>query len=439
MSDPHNPYWTPQPPPSGPAGSGPGQHPEHPGSIWANEPTRVLPVGPQPAPAPTPKPRGMGFVFGVLLAALIVGGAAGIGGGAWYYAWQGSSASPSPTGSNAGASITHSSTPIDLTEVEAAAQQVLPSVVKINVFSSRQEGSGSGFILDDAGHIVTNHHVVALGQDVRLVLGFNDGSSAEAEVVGTDPLTDLAVIRIKDDRDLTPARLGSSEQLRVGQPVVAVGSPYGLSATVTSGIVSALNRAVSIESSRPQEDGPFPFDFGDRQRGPAEPNRTTYPAIQTDAAINPGNSGGPLVNLAGEVVGINSSIRTAGFGSAGSIGLGFAIPVDQALPIIQQLIAGETPTHGRLGVRVSDVVEQPYATGALIVEVEKGGPAAKAGLKADDIVIKVNDVVIDGMESLVALIRGHRPDETVTLTVRRGDETITLETTLGNDAVTTDS
>ena len=240
----------------------------------------------------------------------------------------------------------------------------------------------------------------------RIAVSFEDGSTAPAQVVGTDPLTDLAVIRAEGVSGLTPATVGSSEQLDVGEMVVAVGSPFGLEATVTSGIVSALARPVSVGG----------------QGGLA----TTYPAIQTDAAINPGNSGGPLLNMRGEVVGINSSIRSVSgglSGEAGSIGLGFAIPISNVLPIVDQLRNGETPTHARLGVTVADATsEDGLLSGAGLRTVEPGSAADEAGLEAGDVVTRIDGEPVSGFQSLVATIRGFRPGDTVTLTVVRDGE-----------------
>jgi putative serine protease PepD len=251
-----------------------------------------------------------------------------------------------------------------------------------------------------------------------LRVSFNDGSTADAEILGTDPLTDTAVIKAQDVSDLTPATIGKSANLGVGEAVVAIGSPYGLDATVTSGIVSALNRPVNVGSD----------DQG---------NSTTYPAIQTDAAINPGNSGGPLVDMTGAVVGINSSIRTAAsespFGSSqqGSIGLGFAIPIDEVMPIVDQMAAGETPTHARLGIRVGDDED-----GARVVEVTDGSTAAEAGMKAGDVITSVDDHRITGADSLVATIRSYRPGDSVTVTWERGGQSQQAEVELDSDAPT---
>ncbi len=249
---------------------------------------------------------------------------------------------------------------------------------------------------------------------------------------------------------LTPAHLGESSDLRVGQSVVAVGSPFGLSSTVTSGIVSALNRPVSVSTDQSQGQGQGqqnPFGFGDGQQQPQQQGQslsTTYPAIQTDAAINPGNSGGALVDLSGRVVGINSSIRTASDATSGSeggsIGLGFAIPIDEVLPIVNQIVDKQTPTHARLGVEVSDVSNQNSLTqGGQVQSVQSGGAADKAGLKKGDVITKVDDEVVDGSESLVATVRGHRPGDKVTITYIRNGKTSTTTAVLGSDEGTQNS
>jgi putative serine protease PepD len=311
---------------------------------------------------------------------------------------------------------------------EAAAAKVLPSVVKIYGANSQESGSGSGIVLTGDGQILTNNHVAELGVDGSLAVSFNDGTTAKATIVGRDPLTDLAVIQATGVSGLTPATLGSSEDLQVGQPVVAVGSPFGLESTVTTGIISALNRPVTTQ-------------------GEAMNDATTvFPAIQTDAAINPGNSGGPLVDLDGDVIGINSAIQTDtssfGGGQGGSIGLGFAIPISDAIPIAQQLRAGQTATHARIGVTVGDATDSVgLPDGALIERVDAGAAGAAAGLDKGDVITKVNDDLIADSDSLVATVRSYRPGDTVTLTVESssgnghttGDEH-TVELKLGSDA-----
>ena len=209
--------------------------------------------------------------------------------------------------------------------------------------------------------------------------------------------------------------------------VVAIGSPFGLQATVTSGIVSALNRPVSVSS---ESSSGLP--------GQQTAQDTTYPAIQTDAAINPGNSGGPLVDLAGDVIGIDSSIRTASSGvdssQGGSIGLGFAIPISNVWPVVQQLRQGQTPTHARMGVAVTDAASRNgLLTGAGVASVNNGSAAQQAGLQRGDVITKVDNDIITGSESLVATVRGHRPGDKVTLTVVRHGKTRTVDVTLDSD------
>ncbi|HET6626268.1 MAG TPA: trypsin-like peptidase domain-containing protein [Nocardioidaceae bacterium] len=365
---------------------------------------------------------GGAFTAGLLVAALVVGGLGGLAGAAGfatvdYLNGDGTAAASSSSGGNSTVSDSQD-TPAEPGSVEEVANSVLPSVVKINVRGAQGAGSGSGIIVSADGEILTNNHVVEVAAGGGSIsVNFNDGTAAEAEVVGTDPVTDLAIIKAKDVSGLTPATIGKSANLDVGEQVVAVGSPFGLEATVTSGIVSAMNRPVSV---------------GSQSQGASD---TTYPAIQTDAAINPGNSGGPLVNMQGEVVGINSSIRTSSsMGEGGSIGLGFAIPIDKVLPIVEQLRNGETPTHARLGVTVTDATSQNgLLSGAGIENVNNGSAAAEAGLEHGDVVTKVNDDPITGAESLVATIRGYRPGDTVTLTVVRDGDEQTLKVTLDSD------
>jgi putative serine protease PepD len=364
----------------------------------------------------------------VLAGALLLGGAAGVGGAATYEAMKGNDTTVSPSSSGPVKASNAAAAPSG--SVEKVAASVLPSVVKINVSGSTGSGSGSG---------ITNNHVVSLaGDGGSITVSFNDGTTAKATVVGTDKVTDMAVIKAEGVSGLAAATLGKSSDLQVGQSVVAIGSPYGLNSTVTTGIVSALNRPVSVSTA--QEQVPQFPGFGDPQQQQQQSQAdlsTTYPAIQTDAAINPGNSGGPLVDMAGRVVGVTSSIRTAGGSSTdsgGSIGLGFAIPIDEVLPIVNQIIDGQKPTHARLAVSVSDVQGNTLTQGAQLQTIESGGAADKAGLQKGDVITKVDDQVIDGSESLVATIRGHRPGDKVTLTYVRDGKTQTASATLGSDA-----
>ncbi len=311
---------------------------------------------------------------------------------------------------------------------EAAAARVLPSVVKIYTTGPQGSGSGSGIILTPQGEILTNNHVVEqAAEGGKLAVSFNDGSSADATIVGRDPLTDLAVIKAEDVSGFRPATMGDSDGLQVGQQVVAVGAPFGLESTVTTGVVSALNRPVTTRGA----------DLDD----PA----TAFPAVQTDAAINPGNSGGPLVDLSGRVVGINSAIKTASSSAgqqSGSIGLGFAIPSADAIPIVEQLRRGETPTHARIGVSVVDATDDVgLPSGALVRQVEPGTAGDEAGIEVGQVITRVDDHVIANADSLVATIRSYRPGDTVVLTVAPADsqgtptgDSQTIAVTLGSDA-----
>jgi putative serine protease PepD len=374
--------------------------------------------GPPPVP---PKKRRAGLAAAVVATSLVVGGGAGLGGAAVWDATHTDTPSTSAQRSSSASPVAQDDIPAAAGSVEDVAARVLPSVVKIDVTGQRGAGSGSGIILTSDGTILTNNHVVEVaGDSGRITVDFADGATAEATILGTDPLTDTAVIKAEDASNLAAATIGKSANLNVGQEVVAVGSPFGLDATVTSGIVSALDRPVNVGTD----------DSG---------NSTTYPAIQTDAAINPGNSGGPLVDMSGAVVGINSSIRTAasqsGFGqqsASGSIGLGFAIPIDEVMPIVDQMSAGETPTHARLGLQVGDPQEDG-TEGALVREVTAGSTADTGGLEAGDVITGIDGQRISGADSLVATIRSYRPGDSVTVTWVRGDDEQSADFVLDSD------
>ena len=371
---------------------------------------------------------GNAVIAAILAAALVVGGLAGLVGAAGFTAVDhlvGSDTATSPAPRSSSPVVDRKDDDPADDSVEKVAASVLPSVVKINVRGSQGEGSGSGIIISSDGEILTNNHVASVGEGGEMSVSFNDGTVKRATILGTDPLTDLAVIKAQDVSGLQPATIGRSTSVAVGENVVAIGSPFGLEATVTSGIVSAVNRPVSVGSSE-----------GEQSPGSAPPQDTTYPAIQTDAAINPGNSGGPLVDLNGDVVGINSSIRTASSGmeSGGSIGLGFAIPITNIWPIVQQLRAGDTATHAKMGVEVNDAAsDDGLLTGAGVQGVTDGSAADKAGLEKGDVITKVDDVIIPDSNSLVAMVRGHRPGDEVTLTVVRDGKPRTLQVTLDED------
>jgi putative serine protease PepD len=403
-----------------------GAHPhQQPADQTGTEHTTPLPPYQPPVPPPAYVPRQRrrpgAFAASVIAASLVVGAGAGVAGAAAWQEWSPNGADSSTSSPNVSSVIDRGDSPAPAGSVEQVAQDVLPSVVKINVAGPQGAGSGSGIILSSDGEILTNNHVVeAAGEDGSISVSFSDGSTAEATIKGTDPLTDTALIKAEGVSDLTPATIGKSGNLDVGQEVVAIGSPFGLESTVTSGIVSALNRPVNVGSD-------------------AEGNSTTYPAIQTDAAINPGNSGGPLVDMNGDVVGINSSIRTSsstGAEEGGSIGLGFAIPIDEVMPIVEQMQNGETPTHARMGISVSDVNAeqgQPAGQGAVIQEVTEGSTAESAGLEPGDVITKVDDTVITSADSVVATVRSYRPGDEVTVTYVRDGDTHTAKLELDSD------
>lgn len=384
-----------QPTTAFPPASGPGQQAGGPGQY----------PGPgQENPAPQKSGRGL-LVAGVIAAMLLSGGLGG---------WIGASVAGGNGGMNLSSPVNQAQPVGEAPDgtVEAVADQVLPSVVSIEVLARSGQGEGSGVILSADGLMITNSHVVGPAADGgRIEVRFNDGSSAPASIVGVDPATDIAVIRADTDRPLTPIALGSSATLDEGQSVAAVGSPLGLSGTVTTGIVSALERPV-------------------RAGGSQSDQNTVIDAIQTDAAVNPGNSGGALVNMNGELVGINSAIASVGRGGSGSIGLGFAIPVDQARRIADQIIKQGFATRAVLGVSVSDV---PQADGALVRTTEPGGPAEQAGIEEGAVITSVGDRGIDDSDALVAAIRSRAPGDTVSVSYAAGvgEEPTTVDVELG--------
>ncbi|MEY9213919.1 trypsin-like peptidase domain-containing protein [Thermobifida halotolerans] len=317
-----------------------------------------------------------------------------------------------------------SSTSAATGDVSRVADKALPSVVSI----STAEGGGSGFIISSDGLIVTNNHVVSGTGEVTVA--FNDGSQAEATTVGTDPVSDLAVIQAEGVSGLTPATLGDSDQVAVGARVVAIGAPLGLSGTVTSGVISALERPVNTGVSGQQPDSPFTLPPEGEQDEPQATTSTVIDAIQTDAPINPGNSGGPLMNMDGEVIGINTAIATTsggGLTQSGSIGLGFAIPINQAKPTIDELVTTGEATYAAIEAAVT-VAED--GSGAELVDVTRGGAADQAGLQAGDVIVGVGNRAVTDPNVLIAEIRSHRPGDTVTVTYERDGRTAEAQVTL---------
>lgn len=323
------------------------------------------------------------------------------------------------------------SSPVEDGTVSAAAQRIEPSVVTISVQGGQGSGIGTGVVLDTDGHILTNEHVVAqaasspgqpsqeqqgsgqqAGAELRVIV--DEGTTAEATVVGTSDTNDLAVIKVPPSDQLVPATFAESTSVQVGQGVVAVGAPLGLSDTVTSGIVS--------NTARPVRSGTT--------------NDAVYLAVQTDAAINPGNSGGPLVNLNGDVVGINSAIASTGSdgsSAAGNIGIGFAIPADVAVRVADELIEHGSYTNAALGVTVGGEDSRAVSTdGVLLQNVAADGAAADAGLKADDRVTRVDDFATTTADALIAATRSYAPGTAVEITYLRDGRTETAEVTLGS-------
>ena len=393
--------------------------------------TTVLP----PAAPPPPARKGLSGMRGrtpalLLLACLLSGGVGGVvahaldddGGSATTTTASGpgvitrdTSNAPAPTGSGT---------------AQAAAATISPSVVTIAVTGQESSGgsfgqsqqvsdTGSGIVLRADGYIVTNNHVVsaAAGGSGTVSVTFSDGSTVPATIVGTDATSDLAVVKVAKT-GLTAAVFADSDKLSVGQAVLAVGAPLGLSNTVTEGIVSTLHRPV-----RTGEAGATA--------------QSVIDAVQTDAAINPGNSGGALVDLAGKVVGVNSAIASTGDTSdgsqAGNIGVGFAIPSNDVVKVTSQLIDNGKATHSQIGISAGDATGTADGTpgsGALVQSVTSGGPAASAGLQQGDVITKVDDRVVTDADSLIVAIRSHNPGDSVTVTYTRNGSTSTAQATL---------
>ncbi|MGY1914464.1 S1C family serine protease [Blastococcus sp. SYSU DS0973] len=296
--------------------------------------------------------------------------------------------------------------------VSDIADAVIPAVVSIEVRVGQAGATGSGVVIDgENGYIVTNNHVISgadevEGAEIRAV--FSDGSGSAARIVGRDPASDIAVIKVEKP-GLVTASLGRSAEVVVGDPVVAIGSPLGLAGTVTSGIVSALDRPVRLS-------------------GEGTDTNAVISAVQTDAPINPGNSGGALVDASGALVGINTAIASTGAG--GSIGLGFAIPIDTVTRIAEQLISTGSAVHATLGVNARSVTDGTR-DGALVLNVEPGSPAAQAGIREEDVIIAVDDTPVGSSEELAVAVDARRPGDQVTVELVRGGRSRTVEVTLG--------
>ncbi|MGH3436152.1 MAG: trypsin-like peptidase domain-containing protein [Sciscionella sp.] len=346
-------------------------------------------------------------LLALLLAALLVGGAGGLLG--WLVGRGGSGLTDgSVTLAQVDPAIQRAPD-----SVAAVASRVTPAVVSLEVHAGNLGAVGSGVVIDKNGYVITNNHVVAVGGSAKptITAVFTDGTRAPAQIVGTDPITDLAVVKVNVTNP-TVIQLGKSSDLRVGDPVIAIGSPLGLASTVTSGIVSAKHRAITAAG----ENGGAPV---------------VYDAIQTDAPINHGNSGGALVDSSGALVGINSAISSSS-DNGGSIGLGFAIPIDQARVIAQTLIRSGKVTHASLGVNVRSVSANS-SEGAEVANVPPGGAAAKAGIKEGDVITKFGDRLITNAAELHAAVLEHAPGDKAPVRIVRQGVRHTVYVTLGSD------
>lgn len=316
----------------------------------------------------------------------------------------------------------------DATLAEAVAAKCLPSVVYVETYANaggqlQGLGTGSGVVMTEDGYLITNNHVVDGGSAYKVTIA---GNTYDAELVGTDPSSDVAVLKAKDVSGLTPMEIGDSDNLTVGEWVMTLGAPFGLEQSVATGIVSATSRSQIMSAQESMQSG-----------GTGEV--TIYPnMIQTDAAINPGNSGGALVDDEGKLIGINTLITSY---SGNYSGVGFAIPVNYAINLAQQIIAGETPTHAQLGVSLSTVSAAtasryglPVDTGAYVAAVAPDSGAAAAGIVPGDIVTAFDGQAVESASDLMLDVRTKNPGDTVTLTVNSGGQEKEVQVTLGDDS-----
>jgi putative serine protease PepD len=419
MTDDPTPMPAQQPPPQDPA---PWWSTPDPG---ADDTTRLLPPPPPPSPSSGRAGAGFGRVAGVGALVLAVALGSGLAGAEIAVHRDGGSTTTVASGTvvKGGTSPTET-----LAKVAAAVQ---PSVVSIKVSASGGTDEGSGVIMTSDGAILTNNHVISAAADGgTITVTFSNGDTAKATIVGRDASTDLAVIKASGVSNLKPATFGNSDSVHVGDTVLAIGSPLGLEGSVSAGIISALHRPVDVGTSDQQPQSPFGDPFGQQQQSQGGTTTVLNDAIQTDAPINPGNSGGPLVDAQGRVIGINSAIASlsSGTGQSGNIGVGFAIPVDEAQRVAQQLLKGQTVTHAVLGVSASDVT----GGGARVEAVTASSGAAKAGLKAGDVITKVDDTTVSDATELTAAIRAHSAGDKVQLTYTRNGSSHTTTATLGS-------
>ncbi|GAA1764935.1 S1C family serine protease [Agromyces humatus] len=447
----------PQPGPVPPAFGGPQAPQAQPTVPLAGVPNGIAPGASAPA---APKPRRVGLgVAAAIVAAALIGGASGAGITALITSNQ-SPASSESAGSAQNIVVNDSES---VNQITAVAAKASPSVVTISVAGDQGAGTGSGIILSEDGYVLTNTHVVTLDGatgDPAIQVKTNDGRLYEAELIGTDPLSDLAVIKLIDASGLTPLEFADSDKLNVGDSAIAIGAPLGLAGTVTNGIVSALNRSIDVASSAAPttpddsqggqgdqgngtEESPFDFFFDlpnpdggeSQQQAPSGGSgQVALPVIQTDAAINPGNSGGALVDSEGRLIGVNVAILSAGGASAeaGNIGVGFAVPSNLAKRIADEIIENGSATHGLLGATVTSAEAEGSSdvVGALISEVSAGGAAEAAGLESGDVVTEFNGVPITDQTDLTAQVRALPGGAEAEITFTRDGEAQTAQVTL---------
>ena len=383
-------------------------------AVVVRPPASVPPTEPVPSTGSDgdrPAGRGLGLVFVVaLVTALLAGGLGGTLG--FVFAQRTGVVGGHPLiGGGGGTAPANLQRPPD--SLAATVQKVLPSVVTVRAAASGGTSLGSGFIVSADGYVVTNDHVIE-GRTGNATVTFSDASVATAKLIGSDPESDVAVLKVERN-NLAPVQFGDSDQVVVGDGVLAVGSPLALTNTVTYGIVSALDRPLEADE-------------------PNGPTRRYYAGIQTDAAINHGNSGGPLVDISGRVIGINAVIRSASdTESGGNIGLGFAIPINQAKRIAQDIIDIGHARRTVIGAQLSSSYQSPNG-GVEIASVAAGGPAANAGLQPGDVVTKFQGVPLDQSGDLIALVRKYPPGASVKVDYQRGGALRTAQVTLTADA-----
>ncbi|AZH83423.1 PDZ domain-containing protein [Plantibacter sp. PA-3-X8] len=433
------------------------QHGPYGASPYAQQPTGQHPGVPTPPAARTKKTnRPLAGMVAMLAVGALIGGASGAGATLWVTNATKSSVSSNEAGSKA--FTINDDADVSLTTAIAATAG--PSVVTLSVQGGQSAGTGSGIILSKDGYVLTNTHVVTLdGQVADPTIRVTDanGKLYNAKIVGTDPIYDLAVIKLEDASGLSPMEFANSDKLNVGETAVAIGAPLGLAGTVTDGIVSALNRSITVASSAVPDSGssddggsgdsngdnqsPWNFDVPGQTTPTAPTSSISIAVIQTDAAINPGNSGGALVDGTGKLIGVNVAIASAGStdssSQSGSIGVGFAIPANIAKRVSDEIIKTGKATHGLLGATVKDASSDAKSTvaGALIDKVTDNGAAQAAGLKSGDIVTEFNGVPVTGANDLTAQVRALAAGATAKLTFTRGNDSQTAEVTLGELAL----